>query len=296
MGRYCEATKRSYEGEIAMTPKILVIDGMNMFHRARSGFAVGDWPVVYNFLRQFRALVELHSPTRVYVAMEGVPVKRRALLKEYKANRIIDTDDEKKIAQTADFFRQVDVVRFMLETSFPVSVVWHPFFEADDTIYNLIKRSSSAIPWVVASNDSDFTQLLNEFEHVKVYNPMQKTYVEKPVYDYVHWKALRGDPSDNIPKVPGMSDKKAEKALTSTGEATSFLNDPKLVEQWRMNCELIRFHTWSDEEAEKMTASVPEKDWKKVKSELDSMGFKSITNDKSWEKFVSTFDHMWGDG
>ncbi len=277
-----------------MTPKILVIDGMNMFHRARSGFAVGEWPVVYNFLRQFRALVEMHSPSRVYVAMEGVPVKRRALLKEYKANRIVDTNDEKKIAQTADFFRQVDVVRFMLETKFPISVVWHPFFEADDTVYNLIKRSSTAIPWVVASNDSDFTQLLNEFDHVKVYNPMQKTYVEKPAYDYVHWKALRGDPSDNIPKITGMSDKKAEKALTTPGGASKFLNDALLVKQWQMNCELIRFHTWSDEEAFQMTSSSPEREWDKVKTELNDMGFKSITNDKSWEKFVMTFDKLWG--
>lgn len=242
----------------------------------------------------------MHSPTRVYVVMEGTPVKRQAILKEYKANRHVDANDEKAVAVAKDFFRQVDVARQMLEASFPVSVVWHPFFEADDTVYNLIKRSSSAIPWVVASNDSDFTQLLNEFEHVKVYNPMQKTYVEKPDYDYVCWKALRGDGSDNIPRVASFTDKSAMKLVKEQKDEMNIIqwmtHQPDMPsDHFVRNLELIKFHTWSDDEAAMMVSSGPQKDWDSIKAQLDNMGFKSITNDKSWNKFVSTFDHMWGD-
>lgn len=282
-----------------MTPKILCIDGMNAFHRARSGFTAGDHAVVYNFFRQFRALVEMHQPTRVYVVMEGTPEKRIALLPEYKANRKIDGDSAKAL-EMAKFFYQVGIAGLMLELGFPVSVVRHPTFEADDTIYNLIKRSSTAVPWVVASNDSDFTQLLDEFEHVKVYNPMKKEFLDWKgeangvKYSYVHWKALRGDPSDNIPKVPGFSDAKALKQLTVPGSGTKFLSDAALVEMWRRNCELVRFAEWTDEEAAKMESSSPTKNWPKIKQAFDNMGFKSITDDKPWAKFVATFDHLWG--
>ncbi len=282
-----------------MTPKILCIDGMNFFHRARSGFQGGEWPVVYNFFRQFRALVEMHKPTRVYVVMEGHPVKKAAILPEYKANRLVEPNS-KKAEEMKEFFRQVDVARHMLTWMFPVSVVTHPTFEADDTIYNLIKRSSTAVPWVVASNDSDFIQLLDEFEHVKLYNPMKKEFVEKTPsptgieYSYVHWKALRGDPSDNIPKVPGMSDKKALKILTTPGTVVELLSDPELVETWRRNCELIGFQTWTDAEAAQMVSSEPRKSWDEVKRLFNEMGFKSLTKDKAWNKILATFDPLWG--
>lgn len=282
-----------------MTPKILCIDGMNAFHRARSGFTAGDHAVIYNFFRQLRALVEMHSPTRVYLVMEGTPVKKVAALPEYKANRKVEADSPKAL-EMAKFFYQVGIATSMLELGFPMSIVRHPDFEADDTIYNLIKRSSTAVPWVVASNDSDFTQLLDEFTHVKVYNPMKKEFLDWKgeangiKYSYVHWKALRGDPSDNIPKVPGFSDAKALKVLTVPGTAVGLFSDQALMEVYRRNYELIRFDEWTDEEAARMMSSSPTKDWDKVKGAFNLMGFKSITDDKPWAKFVGTFDHLWG--
>ena len=50
---------------------ILILDGANLMHRARSGFATGDYFVVYNFFRGLRPLVEQFKPTRVYMALEG---------------------------------------------------------------------------------------------------------------------------------------------------------------------------------------------------------------------------------
>jgi len=43
-----------------------------------------------------------------------------------------------------------------------------------------------------------------------------------------------------------------------------------------------------------MTSSFPEKNWDSVKENFDSFGFKSITKEDSWKKFVSTFDSLWG--
>jgi 5'-3' exonuclease len=280
-----------------MSPKILVIDGYNFIHRARGGFALGDNPIVFNFFRNLRALVEQHSPSRVYFCLEGHPTSRYELLPEYKANRHVTGDATdpkvmKQLAERAEFERQKDIIVMLLTRHFPLSVMHHPHFECDDVIYNLIRRSSTAIPWVVASNDTDFIQLLNEFENVKLYNPMTKKYVEDPGYDYVTWKALRGDPSDNVPGL--VNDSSAMRLVNDHEELMSFFKDNTIGELFSRNYKLIKFITWTDEDAMKMTCSQPTKNWDMVKDVFDTMKFASITKEASWAKFTSTFDVLWG--
>jgi 5'-3' exonuclease len=275
-------------------PKILCIDGMNFLHRARSGWQLGSAPVIFNFMRNFRAQVELHKPTRVYFVLEGHPQQRKDILPEYKANRVVEpgTPEHDELVK---FFEQVHVIVDHLSQHFPVSVVRHPHYECDDTIYNLIKRSSSAVPWVVASNDSDFTQLLNEFPNVSLYNPMKKEFVEVPDYDYVTWKALRGDPSDNIPGI--ITDGAADR-IVNDPEALSdlLLCDSVIGDTFSRNYELIKFITWSDDEALEMSCSHPTKDWEPLRKLFEQHDFKSLLKDKTWDKFVATFEPLWGEG
>lgn len=278
---------------------ILVIDFMNSCHRARSGFVAGDHAVTYNFFRQFRALVEQFSPTKVYVVLEGHPEARHDLLKEYKANRVVEANDP-RAAELAKFFKQVDECKDLLTKHFPVSVVRHPKHEADDTIANLISRAPKTTHWVIASSDSDFTQLLQTHKNVRLYNLVRKEFVEAPTdYDYVVWKSLRGDATDNIPGLPGVGDKTAEKMARKAAEGSSlfveFLAKDDYADLFERNFSLITFAKWTDEEAADMTSSAPHRDWDTVKTAFDSFGFKSITNDKSWNKFVSTFDCLFGD-
>jgi DNA polymerase-1 len=282
--------------------KVLCIDGFNFLHRARAGFNLGDYPVVFNFFRNLRALVELHNPSRVYFVLEGHPQKRYELLPEYKANRDIIVPTEgpvppevtKKVAELESFFRQSRLIIDLLSRHFPVSVVRHADYECDDVIFNLVRRSSNAVPWVVASNDSDFTQLLNEFPHVKLYNPIAKEYVATPPFDYVTWKALRGDGSDNIPGLPGIGDKTAEELINDPERLGELFKDKDMAEQFSRNYTLIRFHTWSDEDAMKMTCSTPTKDWDAVVAKFEEWQFKSLLKDKSWDKFLVTFNFLWG--
>lgn len=275
--------------------KILCIDGHNFMHRARSGFQLGDYNVIYNFVRNLKALVEQMQPTRIYFTLEGAPKRQLALLPEYKANRALDqtTEDGKdKHKSLEDFNRQKALIIELLQ-HLPISVVQHPDFEADDVIFNLINNSSTAVPWTVVSTDTDFIQLLQQFPHVKLYNPVTKAYVEAPKdYMYVHWKAWRGDPSDNIPGL--VSDKRAVEMLTVPGSAVKELADPAIVEAWRRNNELIRFATWTDEEAMLMTSSSPAKDWDKVRSMFEGWAFQSLVKDTYWSKLLAAFDPLWG--
>ena len=274
--------------------KILVLDGHNLMHRARSGFQLGDYNVIFNFFRSLKPLIEQFKPGRVYFTLEGRPKKRYALLPSYKANRIIDQTTEEgkdKYKSLEDFFRQKDVIVDMLARYFPISVLKHPDFEADDVVYNVIKNSSSAVEFIVVSSDSDFIQLLQEFPNVKLYNPITKAYVEAPAYDYVTWKALRGDGSDNIPGLSGVGDKTAEAVLDDVGALQELLTENK--EQFERNVELIRFARWTEEETELMQSSSPSKDWSTVKASFESMLFKSVTKEPYWSKFVATFDTLW---
>jgi len=273
---------------------ILAIDFMNIAHRARSGFKLGPAPVVFNFFRQFKSLVDRFKPNRVYVVLEGKPVKRYEALAEYKANRKVEADDP-RAEELAQFFKQKDVIVDLLTKYFPVSVVRHPTSECDDTIANLIRTSSTAVDWVIVSSDTDFTQVLHDRPNVRLYNPVQDKFVEAPAdYDYCVWKALRGDATDNIPGIPGVGDKTAAKLASDPNLLAEFIYRPEVKPIFERNYNLVRFQEWSEEERLQMTSSSPTADWDAIKSVFEGYGFNSMVKDGSWQKYVSSFENLWG--
>jgi len=272
---------------------VLVIDGYNLLHRARSGFIAGEYSIVFNFFRALRCEIEKHKATRVIMVVEGTPKRQLNLDPEYKANRRIEPGTEKE-TKYISFLRQKEIIMGLLKHNFPVNIMKHDDFEADDTIYNVVKNSTRAIPITVISTDTDFIQLLEKFDNVKLYNPVKKTYQMWPGYPYVCWKALRGDPSDNIPAVLGVrGDKSAEKIVKEEKILNDFLKeDPDRLAQWKKNFEMIEFKDFNRDETMAIETIVGVKSWDKVKEAFDLFGFKSITNEKSWNKFTSTFEHL----
>jgi len=275
-------------------PTSLILDTQNFLHRSRAGFNLGSHAVVYNFFRSFRALLQQHTPNRVYCALEGYPKSRRELYSEYKANRFIEPGSAKH-EEMVNFHGQCALVHDLLTRHFPVSVMRHPEWECDDVIYNVVARSSRAIDFVIVSNDSDFVQVTQEFENVRVWNPMKKSFMEAPEYSHIVWKVLRGDGSDNIPGVPGVSDRVAQELASDDIELRKFLSEnSERSDLFFRNWNLIKLHQWGEEDALKMTSSTPTRDWDSVKSTFDSWNFSSITKEPAWSKFVSTFDPLFG--
>lgn len=273
---------------------ILVLDGANLLHRARSGFTLGEHHVAFNFFRGLRPIIDKFKPTRVYMALEGVPKRQLTLLPDYKANRTLDPaapDAAVKLTSLQDFWRQKARVIALLKAHFPISVMWHPDFEGDDVIGNIVGSSSSTSDFVVVSTDTDFIQLVRP--NVRLYNPVTKLFVEAPVgYDYCVWKALRGDPGDNVPGL--MSDKQAIKLLTDPEASLTLegLNEAQRA-QFERNHAIIQFHQWSPAEAALMNSSAPTRDWERVKVQFNAWEFKSITRDGAWEKFIAPFETLW---
>ena len=160
-----------------MTPKVLVLDLYNLLHRARGGFQLGPAPVTFNFFRSLRALVQQFEPTRIVAVDEGEPLAKLKLMPDYKGNRVIPTWDTAKQDEMRRFREQKTVCIDLLKRRFPISVVRHPNYEADDLLATLVHRGSSAVPHVIVSTDSDFIQLLGP-EYIKLYNPVKKNFIK----------------------------------------------------------------------------------------------------------------------
>ena len=112
---------------------------------------------------------------------------------------------------------------------------------------------------------------------------------EPPEFDYVEWKALRGDSADNIPGFPKVGDKTADKLMKNKQLLKEFLSKPGNQEFFDHNVELIRTHNMTDdiENIQETTAKFQPDVLRKAFSEYE---FFAMTNDKSWKKFVDTFD------
>jgi 5'-3' exonuclease len=262
---------------------VLLVDGYNMLHRSRSGWNKGDNPIIYTFFRSFRSVVEKFRPDTVYFVLEGRPVKRLEMMEQYKAQRVYHDKD--------DFQRQKKIIINTLKTQFPVHVVRHPHYECDDLLANLATVKHVSDECVVVSSDSDFYQLLQTHSKLKIYNPIRKKFIEVPEYDYVTWKALKGDASDNIPGFKGIGNKTASKIALNPDLLREFLECEKRNEKFMLNCEMIRFHDMT-EELDTIEASKCEASWPDVRSEFSKMKFFSITNDNFWPKFVDTFSTL----
>lgn len=264
--------------------RVLLVDGYNMLHRARSGWAKGDNPIVFNFFRSFRATVDKFSPDLVYFILEGRPVQRLEQMTEYKANREHHDRD--------DFIRQRRLIISLLKERFPVRVVRHPHFECDDVLAGLALVTHAEDDVIVISSDTDFYQLLSAERSLELYNPVKKEFIDPPPYDYVSWKALRGDATDNIRGIRGIGNKRAEALVTNPEAMAQFLEHEPHRAAYERNLGLIRFHTLSDEQFSELERNKPRVDWEELRRLFDEMKFFSITNPRSWSKFTSTFDRL----
>jgi 5'-3' exonuclease len=282
--------------------KHLIIDGLNFFYRARSGFQGGPHPLMFNFYRSLRALVEMHKPNRVHYVLEGHPKARHEALPTYKANREILPEDPhfaEKVADMVKFHNDYNDVLELLANAFPIDVVQHADHECDDVIANLAENIGIRNPEdeiVIVSSDTDFIQLLR-VPNIFLYNPVKKSFVDCPIYDYVLWKALRGDACDNIPGIPGIGDKTATTICVehTNGNSTklqALQRDPEKASIIARNVNLIKFHNFSDEEWRDVTTTRAICDMSRAKEIFQKYEFNSIVNDKSWAKFVSTFEQL----
>ncbi len=207
---------------------IMLIDGNSLTYRAffalPTDIATASGQVtnaVYGFTSMLVNLLRDHQPDHVAVAFDRPePTFRHEALTTYKANREAAPDI---LREQMGLVRQmVDVLR--------IPTLELAGFEADDIIATLATvgrdRGDDVL---IVTGDRDAYQLVED-PHVKVlYNKRGVSdyalYDEAGIKertgvvprDYVEYAALRGDPSDNLPGIPGVGEKTAAKLINAYG-------------------------------------------------------------------------------
>ena len=101
--------------------------------------------------------------------------------------------------------------------------------EADDLMYHASRLSRMSS--IIVTTDKDLFQAIDD--NVKVYNPTRDEMYERDdieeMYDidfdnYIHWRAIQGDNSDNIPGIKGIGPKTASKLFNEFGSLTAITN------------------------------------------------------------------------
>ena len=265
---------------------ILLLDGYNLIYRARySGMNKGNHSTIFNFFRGIRPLVEKFNPDKVYFVLEGKPVKRLNCDPNYKGQRTYEDKD--------DFNRQRNDIIDILKKFFPFTITRHKDYECDDIINHLASVTHKDDNITIISSDTDFIQSVNE--NIKLYNPVRKNFISSTEYDYVSWKSLVGDKSDNIEGFKGIGDKKAKKLLMEQDKLEAFLSNEDNLKKYNRNKFMIKFHTLNKEEIENISYSlIKEKpDWSSLKDVFNNYEFSSLVGkEKTWSNFINTFNNL----
>ncbi|MBM3691602.1 MAG: hypothetical protein FJW76_06325, partial [Actinobacteria bacterium] len=237
-------------------PKLLIIDGHSLAYRAFHALPVDKFhspqgiPVnaVYGLCSMLINLLMEHKPEYLAVCFdEGRDTFRKKLFPSYKANR----------AKSPDEFRaQVSLIRNMID-SFGITSFSDSQYEADDIIATLTKKSADDnLDVLIVTSDRDSFQLISDsvnvlypkkgLSDVVIMNrkELQDKYGLSPE-QYPDFAALRGDPSDNLPGIPGVGEKTSLAWIQNYGSLDNLIESKdeipgKVGESLRANIEVIR--------------------------------------------------------
>ena len=225
--------------------RLVIIDFYNLLHRSYHAFprelknSKGvQTNAVYGFVSTLLSLLKELNPKYVVAATEKGPSFRKEQFEDYKATRTWRKDHPDE-AEEMD--KQVKPIMEILN-AMRIPVVSVDNYEADDIIGSLSKNfSSRGIEVIVISSDMDMLQLANSF--TKIYRPARPPYVKKKIFsmwdvkknfgfgpkNIPDYKALRGDPSDNIPGVKGIGDVAAKKLVAEHGSVENIYQHIGLI-------------------------------------------------------------------
>ncbi len=211
-----------------MGRRILLIDGNSLVYRAffalPTDLATASGQVtnaVFGFTSMLVNLLRDQQPAAIAVAFDlPQPTFRHERIATYKATR----------ESAPDILRQQMGLTRQVVESLQIPIFEVPGFEADDVIATLATQGRDlGDDVVIVTGDRDSYQLVED-PHVKVlYN--KRGVSDYALYDeagiaertgvtpalYPQYAALRGDPSDNLPGVPGVGEKTAAKLITTYG-------------------------------------------------------------------------------
>ena len=216
-----------------MKKKLLLLDGHSLAYRAFFALPVDNFATstgqhtnaIYGFASMIINLIRDEKPTHIATAFDvSRKTFRSEKFPEYKANR----------ASTPDEFRsQISYINELLD-AFQIPHFELEGFEADDVIATFVTQFKDEGEIVICTGDRDSFQLVAD--GVTVLYPKKgvtelarmtpAAVLEKyglTPEQYPDFAALRGDPSDNLPSIPGVGEKTATKWIQEFGDLKSLV-------------------------------------------------------------------------
>ncbi|MFY9929606.1 MAG: 5'-3' exonuclease H3TH domain-containing protein, partial [Streptosporangiaceae bacterium] len=202
--------------------RLLLLDGHSLAYRAFFALPIENFSTttgqptnaVYGFTAMLINVLRDEKPTHVAVAFDrGEPTFRHEQYVEYKANR----------RETPEDFRSQLSLIFEVLDALGIRRLSAPGYEADDLIATLATEGAAEdMDVLIVTGDRDVLQLVSDRVTVLMtrrgitemtrFTP--ETVTEKyglTPAQYPDFAALRGDPSDNLPGIPGVGEKTATK-------------------------------------------------------------------------------------
>ncbi|MSY14950.1 MAG: DNA polymerase I, partial [Actinobacteria bacterium] len=208
--------------------RLLLIDGHSMAYRAFFALPAENFTTaqgqhtnaIYGFATMLISLLKDEKPTHVAVAFDvSRKTFRSDIFPEYKANRAKTPDEfRSQMSYLNDLVKGFGITQFALEG-----------YEADDIIATITKQAErEGAEVLICTGDRDSFQLVTDkttvlypkrgVSEMARMTPaaVQEKYGMSPD-QYPDFAALRGDPSDNLPSVPGVGEKTAAKWVVEYG-------------------------------------------------------------------------------
>ncbi|QKW49335.1 DNA polymerase I [Streptomyces buecherae] len=223
-----KTTATQPSGEPAEHPRLLLLDGHSLAYRAFFALPAENFSTstgqttnaIYGFASMLANTLRDEQPTHLAVAFDvSRKTWRSEEFPEYKATRSKTPDEFKgQVELIGEMLDAMSVRRFAVEG-----------FEADDVIATLATRAEAdGFQVSIVTGDRDSFQLVSD--QVTVLYPtkgvseltrftpekVQEKYGLSP-QQYPDFAALRGDPSDNLPGIPGVGEKTAAKWINQFG-------------------------------------------------------------------------------
>jgi DNA polymerase-1 len=234
--------------------KLFLIDGNSLLYRSyyairrlstSQGFPTN---AIYGFINTLHKLIEQEKPYYLGIVFDtGKPTIRHQMFKAYKAHR-------KPMPE--DLIPQMPVLKKVIK-AMNIPLFEFENYEADDVLGSLARQAENKkIPAVIVSTDKDLLQLVDCT--TTVFNPAKELYLDEAKVketfgvapsQVIDVLSLWGDPSDNVPGVPGIGEKTSKQLIGQFGSLDNLLRrlsevkNPRLrqkIEQNRDQLELSR--------------------------------------------------------
>ena len=232
------------------TKRLLLVDGQGLIYRAffalpRLTTSHGQLiNAAYGFTLVLLRLLEEQKPDGIIIAFDTPkPTFRHKQYEKYKAQR-------EKMPQ--ELIEQLPIIKDIVQ-KFNIPSMEIEEYEADDLIGSIVQKAKgSEYKPVIVTGDRDLLQLADEDTEILL---MQKGVTRVEQYhlksleemlgfsphlipDYI---GLKGDPSDNIPGVPGIGEKTAKKLIQQYGSLEDVIKNSVHMESKSLREKIVRY-------------------------------------------------------